>query len=395
VGGGVLPPAARVLLPLAGVVMAARSLFQVLATMLRAQGRALPFVVLGLLGTYGGMLAGVGLVLWAGLRVDGVLAGIAGATLLACAGAAAYLGRTGARVRPRAVSGSAAREFAAYGVPAAAAALGGWVLSLSDRWVIEHFRGAAELGVYAVGYMLANEVFKLVVTSMMMAVGPTLVRTWESDDRAQTGVVLRAFTRTAVLLLVPMLAGILVLGRPMFLVVSTDEYLAGAAVLPWVALGASLYGMNTLAYTGLTLAKKSRVTARNVALAGAVNLGLNLAFVPRFGFIAAGVNTAVGYAVLLALNVASSHRYLPWLFPWASLARGAAAAAGMWGFLHLLPLHDHMGLGPLLAAIAAGAAVYGVLLSLLGELPLRRGWAALRRRRGAAGAPAGRDGTAE
>ena len=77
----------------------------------------------------------------------------------------------------------------------------------------------------------------------MMAVGPTLVRTWESDDRAQTGVVLRAFTRTAVLLLVPMLAGILVLGRPMFLVVSTDEYLPGAAVLPWVALGASLQRM--------------------------------------------------------------------------------------------------------------------------------------------------------
>ena len=108
--------------------------------------------------------------------------------------------------------------------------------------------------------------------------------------------------------------------------------------------------------------------ARNYLLAGALNVILNLIFLPRFGFIAAAVNTAVAYTALLILNIFSATKYLPWLFPWRSLWNAIVAAGIMAVALGGLATCVRPAFVALVSSVLIGTAVYLVMLALLREL---------------------------
>jgi len=279
-----------------------------------------------------------------------------------------WLIRQGIQVKTQEMSLFTLREFASYGIPACASTIGTWILSVSDRYLIEYFRGTTEVGLYSIGYNLADKSINLMVASLMLAIGPVLINTWESDNRRYTASLLGQCTRLMVLLGVPMVTGLTVLSTPIFQVLTTEAYLSGAQVLSWVSLGSLSYGFSLLAYTGLILAKKTTIMARNYLLAGALNVILNLIFLPRFGFIAAAVNTAVAYTALLILNIFSATKYLPWLFPWRSLWNAIVAAGIMAVALGGLATYVRSAFVALVSSVLIGTVVYLVMLALLREL---------------------------
>jgi len=63
-----------------------------------------------------------------------------------------------------------------------------------------------------------------------------------------------------------------------------------------------------------------------IVVAALVNLGLNFAFVPRYGYGAAAVATLVAYSIYVVLVYAASRRTMKWRIPWLTAARGVGAA---------------------------------------------------------------------
>lgn len=356
------------LLPLAGIIIAASSLFGIFQTVLRANQQAAWFVGFELAQVYGSLAIGLSLVILLGFGVEGILWGTVAAVLTTNVGIGWWLTRHGMRVSPGSVSFVTLKEFAAYGLPGCAATIGTWILSLSDRYIIEYFRGSAEVGLYSMGGNIASKSITLVISSLMLAIGPVLINTWESENREHTEALLGQLTRLAILLVLPMVVGLSVLANPIFQVLTTSAYLPGAAVLSWVSLGAFIYGLSLLAYTGLILAKKTVTMAQNYLLAGIVNVVLNLLLVPRFGFVAAAVNASIGYAILLALNVVSAKRYLPWRIPWRSLRNALVAAGVMAIVLGGWAMRVPATIVTLVSGVLIGAAVYFTMLAVLREL---------------------------
>jgi len=356
------------LLPLAGLVIAVSSLFAIFQTILRADQQARLFVGFELAQVYGALAVGLSLVILFGLGVEGLLWGTIAATLTVNVGIGWWLARHGMNVSFGGISLVTVREFASYGLPGCAATIGTWILSLSDRYIIEYFRGSGEVGLYSMGYNLADKSINLVVSSLMLAIGPILINTWESDNREHTEALLCQLTRLMIVLVFPMVVGLTVLAKPTFQVLTTPAYFPGAAVLPWVSLGAFIYGLSLLAYTGLILAKNTVTMARNYLLAGAANIALNLLLVPRFGFMAAAVNTPVAYGILLGLNVVSARRYLPWRVPWRSLRNAIVASGVMAVVTYGWAIYVQATIVTLVAGVLIGAGVYLAMLALMREL---------------------------
>lgn len=380
---GTVSPAAYRLLPLAGLIIPLGSLFAILQTIQRADQRAKLFVGFELFNVYAGLVVGLFLVVALGLGVKGILLGSVASSAAAVLGIGRWLLRHGMQIKVKCISVATLRDFAAYGLPGGLATIGTWILSLSDRYIVEYFRGTAEVGLYSMGYNVADKSINLVVQSLMLAVGPILINTWESEHRESTKALLGQVTRMTLLLVLPMVVGLSILARPVFRVLTTEAYLRGAVVLSWVSLGAFFYGLSLQAYTGLIIAKKMVVMARNYLLAGAVNVLLNIMLVPRFGFVAAAVNTAVAYGFLLVLNIFSAIKYVPWLFPWRTLRNALVAAGVMAVLLWALGKFTQPNVLTLLLSVLAGAGIYGGVLFITGELSLQeRG--ALRRMAGRA-----------
>lgn len=356
------------LLPLAGLIIAVNSLYAIIQTILRADQKAKHFVYAELFVTYGGLAIGLSLVLFFRFGVEGILWGGLFATALASVGIVCGLLRVGTTFGRRHISAITLKEFASYGLPGGLATVGTWLLSISDRYVIEYFRGTTEVGLYAMGYGIADRSINLIISSLALAIGPILIDTWEGESRAVTVDLLRQITRMTLILVIPIVVGLSIFAVPILRVFTTTAYLPAASVLPWVASGSLMYGLNLQAYTGLIVAKKTVVMARNYILAGLANVVLNVLFVPPFGFIAAAVNTTVAYGVLLVLNIFSSQKYLPWLFPWRSLCKVLGATASMTILLCGWRVCFSPNIVSLIISVLVGAGIYFIMLTLLREL---------------------------
>ena len=128
-----------------------------------------------------------------------------------------------------------------------------------------------------------------------------------------------------------------------------------------LGLGVVVVFVNNTAIAALNAMDRQNVFA---ALAGTdllVNLGLNLALIPRYGYIAAAATTVITEAVSAVVSWVLLARYgqrlALWRIGWRVVAAGVLMAAVM------LPFRD-AGVAGFVAALAAGGAVY--LVALLG-----------------------------
>jgi len=62
--------------------------------------------------------------------------------------------------------------MAKYSFPLVLGNLAAWVLSLSDRYILEFFRGSQEVGIYSASYAISEKSIFLLVSLFMLASGP-------------------------------------------------------------------------------------------------------------------------------------------------------------------------------------------------------------------------------
>jgi O-antigen/teichoic acid export membrane protein len=148
------------------------------------------------------------------------------------------------------------------------------------------------------------------------------------------------------------------------------SYGAAADYIPWLALGAGLFGLHLMPMNALSITSGRTGQAWAVTgVAAIVNVTLNLLLLPRFGPLAAAINTVVGYGILLVGMELLARRLSEHPLRYETrrlLAGGALIVAACIVGLLLAPVGSTTGL-LLRAGIAAGLTV--VLLTVG---PLRR-----------------------
>jgi O-antigen/teichoic acid export membrane protein len=102
-------------------------------------------------------------------------------------------------------------------------------------------------------------------------------------------------------------------------------------------MGAYFMPMNALSMTAGRTAAIPLITL----VAASANVGLNLLLVPRFGAIAAAVNTAIGYGILAALTFVYAQRVVPLKYEIARVVKVALAALALYIAGSYLPVHDY------------------------------------------------------
>ena len=264
------------------------------------------------------------------------------------------------------------RELAAYGVPLTIAQLSSWVLHLSDRYQIQGFYSAREVGMYAAAYTIASHSIIVYAKALKLSSDSLSYNIWEKRGQEASRQFVSAITRLYLLAGIPMVVGMSVLAEPTMQVLTGADFSRGYSVIPWVASGAFFLGLQYRFNHTLALIKRTRAIMTSIVVAGVLNLGLNYWLLPIWGYHIAGVTTLASYIVLCAMQAAAARRHFRWPFPWASLTRSLIAAAVMGG--GLVYLKQRLDLTPLLTlclAVPTGSLLYGAVLCGLGELTTR------------------------
>jgi len=367
---GHLPAALYPLLLISILIFIVQAIFTVFMQVVRAQERSGLYTVLELLTRYGSLGLGLLLVIVFAFQVEGLLWG----ELLALALALPlllFLITRGVNIRPGHFRSSDASQIWRYAWPLALGNMAMWGLRLSDRYIIAFFRPGSEVGLYSVAYTLSGKSIDMLVALFLLSMGPMVMNIWESQGREATEKALTMITRLFLISCLPAAAGLSLLALPFVALLTAEAYHEGYHIVGYVAFSSFASGLSQIASMGMLLKKETRRIALNLIVAALVNLGLNLALVPRFGFVAAGFTTLVGYAVLFVLQAYASRPYLTWRVPFRTLRNVLIATACMglavWGVCAVPGNRGDLHLGYLFLSIFVAVIVYFTSLLLLGE----------------------------
>ncbi len=218
------------------------------------------------------------------------------------------------------------RAMNRFGLPLVPSALALWAINLIDRLFINGYKGQGEVGVYSLAVRISSVIIFL-MTAFQLA-WPAFAYSIEDDGHAR-----RTYSYVLTYLLF----------------VTCWMSLAIGSLAPWIvhlfdphhhfgrsAEAVPVLCFATAAYSGYSVLAigigRTRQTQFNWIVSGAaalVNIGLNIALIPRYGMMGAAVATIVAYVALFVGMWLRSRRVYPVPYQWRRIITVAAAAGSL------------------------------------------------------------------
>jgi O-antigen/teichoic acid export membrane protein len=271
-------------------------------------------------------------------------------------------------VMPSKINPQLFKEMAKYSFPLVLGNLAAWILSLSDRYILELFRESQEVGIYSASYNIADRCIMFIVYLFMLASGPISIHIWEKEGQAKSIEFVNKTTRYYLIACVPAVIGLSVLSEPIMNIMAGEQYFEGYKIIPFVASGILFLGLQQKFQAGFIFYKKTSFIAFLIVASGLLNLFLNFSFIPKYGYFAAAITTLISYSFLLFLMVIFSRRFFVWKFPFKSLVKVICASGimGMAVYFVSNSLSSSVVVN-LISGVCSGIVLYFLILLLLRE----------------------------
>lgn len=317
----------------------------------------------------GGFIIGVGLALMGGFGAAAPLIGIAIAYSIAALTEGYWLWTSSRGGR---VEKANLKQYAAYGLPVAAALVLDLILSASDRFLIAFFIDEAAVGAYAAGYGVADKTVLMLCAWAAMAGAPLVMAAYEKHGKKAAEAEAANLARTLILIALPAAVGIAIVAGPLSEVMIGEELRAQARqIIPWISIAGLLNGFLIHYFSeAFQLAKKTLERALIMIIPSLVNIGLNVILLPRVGLMGAVYATVGCYALAVLLLAIVGRRHMVMPVPVMDLGKVLIACAAMAGAVQLVP--DMPSFIELMAKAGVGALVYGLCVVSLNAAGARR-----------------------
>jgi len=230
----------------------------------------------------------------------------------------------------------------------------------ADVPILQHFRTFAEVGWYTFAYK-PFEALQFIPLAIQVVVYP-LLGVYFVTDVSRLKVAYERFFKVLVLLGWPLTVGTFVLVHPIIRVFSpSGAFAQSEAALRILAFAIVFLFANSAFYAMLNAINRQHLNAWATGLAAAINIVLNLIFIPLFGYLAASTTTVVTEAALCIFGWWFVQRNLPELrlpvirLSWRVLVAGAVMGAVLY------PLRRYS----IFISLPAGGLVYLVAIFLI------------------------------
>jgi O-antigen/teichoic acid export membrane protein len=272
-----------------------------------------------------------------------------------------------------------ASRSARYGLPLTASFALGFLVSTSDRILLDWFLGKGAVGAYSAAYDLVHQAMTALMMTVNLGAFQLAVDALEEGGLSRARPQLERHGSLLLALGLPAAVGCCLLAENIARVLLGTGFSGPAArLIPIVAIAALLAGLKSFYFDlAFQLGKSTTKQIFPVTLSAVVNVAANLWLIPRLGLMGAAWATLVAVIVGLLYSVALGRGVLPLPVPWPEWLRVGLACAAM--VVALLPLQEWQGATALGVQVSLGVGVYGVSTLALDVAGARRGLVRLMR----------------
>jgi O-antigen/teichoic acid export membrane protein len=269
-----------------------------------------------------------------------------------------------------------ARSMLAFGLPVAVTAIGSQALQYLDRFLLGAMRGPVELGLYAANYSLADRAIGLLFASLFLAAHPRMVQAWSEGRKGDVALLIDRIRRLTIIGGVPFVVLTAMAGSTLVGLLLTPEYASAVRAVPIVATGSLCWYLGILNHQPIELDKRTSLITAMVGLLAASNLILNLALIPRYGWLGASIATLAGYAGYFVLSRVGAARFTGsrWQFPWRTSITAIGSSALIFGVAMAIYNNLNAGRITLVFLLAIATLIYAATMWASGELKKAVSW---------------------
>ena len=263
------------------------------------------------------------------------------------------------------------REIAQFALPISITFFIEYLAATADRFMIQFLIGVDLLGIYAVGYGIADRAVGAVFLALAVGFYPMVVRALERHGREAARREAAGTIEILVAVVIPAFGGFVIASRHIAAVLVGPAYAPGAAALmPLSALAVLLFALRCHYYAyALHLSNRTWSLLTSSAPAVVVNLGLNAALLPSIGLIGAVWAKVIAYGLALTISVWQARRWFPLPFPMKVAVKAIVATVIMCTGLSVSRFPENfMGL---VTMVSEGGAIYLLLAICLNIAGLR------------------------
>lgn len=201
-------------------------------------------------------------------------------------------------------------------IPLVPHALGGTVISMSDRLFIEKMVGLEMVGIYSVGYMFGMIVM-LFTDAFINAWSPWFYKNLShpTNEKKRKIVKYSYIYIIGVFILAILISLIAELIMPYFV---DEKFYKAKGFILWIALGYAVHGVYQIFFPYLVHISKTSFLAFSTVTAALVNLVLNYFFINYFGAIGAAYSTIISF--LLSAIMVFLYQRKKYPMPWGKFS---------------------------------------------------------------------------
>jgi O-antigen/teichoic acid export membrane protein len=249
-------------------------------------------------------------------------------------------------------SSAVLRESLAFGLPRVPHGFAQQVIAVGDKIILTFFVSLPEIGLYAMGVSVGL-IQKVFLAAFEYAWAPFYYATVREPGAER---VFSAVTTYGVAILALMTAGLSAVAADLLTLVTHGQYTAAAGVVTWTSLGVFFQGVYLMTSIGLNITRRTEYYPVATAISAALNIGLNVLLIPRYGIMGAAYANGVAYAAQAAIAYYFSQRFYPVEYETGRLARVIGAAIVAYAAGQALPAMQ-----PALGVLTRGTTVVIVM----------------------------------
>lgn len=195
------------------------------------------------------------------------------------------------------------RYAVSYNLPLIPYFLSSYILSSSDRLMIGYYWGEDKAGIYSIAYTM-SAVANIVWSSVNATLVPTIYKRCDEGRRS-----------TLSNLIVPIIAGyagicvlIMLLSPEIIWFLAPSSYGEGMYIIPVIVGGVFYMSIFSIFSNIIYYEKKPKYVMGAGVAAAIMNFILNIIFIPRFGYFAAGYTTLASYLLQVGWSYVAVHK---------------------------------------------------------------------------------------
>jgi O-antigen/teichoic acid export membrane protein len=201
------------------------------------------------------------------------------------------------------------REMLSFSLPLVLTSISGIILNITDRYSLRFLSNMANVGIYSLGFKIANTIRVFLVTSVNLALQPMIFKMMNDPMNKRFYSKVMTYFSYGLMFFVLFFS---IFAPEIVKVISAKmDYWEAYKIIPVLSLSMLFSMLRDVAYTGLNITKRTRIIALLIFSAALLNILLNQIFIPRWSFYGAAVATTLSQIIFFGSVLFFAQRHYP------------------------------------------------------------------------------------